>query len=367
MPLFGDVPLQTNSSDPGNCSTKTWDFYESEKYRLNEEYTTRKQNAVLANRTKQNEWLHRNNNVNITFGILMSMVLIPICFWLDKDNVNVAAGRSVLETVRNFAEEFKKVHSKGTIVAICFLFTIQNVLCLMSVVFAVVLDNGESAFLVWMMATAQYPLFHALTKLFNWHSLLEDYDTIRRIESIDVKRIRGYAWIRNALLKPKKFYTRNFSMRKGKYYIEKMWMFEMIEWFVQAFALKVSIQDQDKGITLVYAAVLSLNMAIAPIFLARRLRFGAALSDCLFDLIYVGVGFFTIYKSSSNYVSLDVKFALMFPICSLCYIGNSIATTLCLRNYRFTSRSLCVPRGGRQATLAMNPCLRCKWEPEIMS
>ena len=46
------------------------------------------------------------------------------------------------------------------------------------------------------------------------------------------------------------------------------------------------------------------------------------------------MGFYTIYISSEDKVNLDVKIALMFPICSLCYIGSSIATTLCIRNYR---------------------------------
>ena len=161
----------------------------------------------------------------------------------------------------------------------------------MSVIFAVVLNNQESIFILWMMVTAQYPLFHALRKLLNWHGLLEDFDAIRRVESVDPKRVRAYVWIKSAILKPKKFYSRNFSMRKGKYYIEKMWIFEIIEWFVQALALKQSIIDQDRNITITYAFVLSANMAIAPMLLARRLRFTAALSDCLFDIVYVGVGF----------------------------------------------------------------------------
>ena len=84
-----DVGSSSNETGSGNCSIVRWDVYESEKDRLQGIYDASKASAIFANRTRQNEWLRRNDIVNKISAVLLIVLLLPLCLWLDADKMVV--------------------------------------------------------------------------------------------------------------------------------------------------------------------------------------------------------------------------------------------------------------------------------------
>ena len=322
---------QNSIARDGNCSEARFKAVEARRSVESEEW---RQTFVERNKAQlkiQQSWMmYHFRTLNAVYTLLIA---VPACSWFLSSRMQKNLGAQTVH--------WRSIHSLKTLTCLILLFMECFVFLFLSLKYF--LPQPNLLFAVYLLGSAAYFSFQMILILIFAPNTLSVIKTKRRESSLGSSKIHIPAFIRNGTAKLRSYrrlYKSTFGL-KGKFYLLKASILDMVSMIVQINAFVDLVKTEDQAFILAFASVLVLHGASSGYLFYESGRSNKgqehviAICGAAIDASYLALNVISIGRGEPQKMNFGDILRLMDPVFMLLRRTRNFSLLFCAMNANF--------------------------------